>query len=68
MSRHGDSRDLGFVSHLGEKEGYESSTEDAKALRNLRFLFLDLVGNHGPDRHADERGPQHPAKHLRTYG
>lgn len=35
-----------------------------KTPRYLGFLFLDFVGDQGPDGHADERQPQHPAQHL----
>ena len=38
---------------IGNGEDRDVSRE---ALRNAGFFFFDLVGNHGPDRHADERG------------
>lgn len=47
MSCHGAFCDLRFVTHIGEKEGDQGGAEDTEALRDLRFLLLDLVGNQG---------------------
>ena len=68
MGRHGDSGNLSFVTHLGKEERDEGGAEDAKTLCDLRFFFFDLVRDHGPDRHAYERRPQHPAQHFRADG
>ena len=46
---------LGFVAHLSKKERDECRSKDTKVPRYLRFFFLDFVGDHRPDRHADKR-------------
>ena len=57
--RHGGH--LGLVTHLGQEEGDQGRAEDAEP-GQLRLLFVELVGDEGPHRHADEREAEHPAQ------
>ena len=49
-----DGRNLGLVAHFRKKERHERRAEHAQALREPRFLRLDLVGDQRPCGHGNE--------------
>ena len=62
MGGHRDSGDLRLVAHLSQEESNQRRPENAEALGDLGLFFFDLVGDHRPDRHADEGRYEHPAQ------
>jgi hypothetical protein len=66
VSRQCDGRDLGLVTHLSQKERDERGAEHPELPGNMRFFVLDLVRNHRPDGHANERGTQNPTQDSRA--
>ena len=59
--RHG--RHLRFISHFRHEEGDQGGQEDA-ILGQLRFVFVELVGDQGPGRHGQERYAEYPAQYV----
>ncbi len=61
-----DGRNLGLITHLGQKEGDQCGAKDTVAACHLGILIIDLVGNHDPAGHQQEGDAQYPAQQLGT--